>query len=307
MSSVGVNIIQLHPPPATLTKYPGAKYWRSPKGKDYFLFPTGGGDGLGILAYDFNKDRWMDWCDYPDEVEPINCISTIDHLNNKLYISHGDEPLLIILDIEKKEWNIIITENDDTYNPYKDERFLKGIGRGRLLPNGEFHILVTTNLHNQHLRYNHLQEKFEKISQLSINNNCYLGAICLCYIIEKNYLLQFGGIINNKPTKKIYFTNLSKYNKPIKRMIKKTIAEEENDLDDDIKSEQVLEDWKGDNFVWKEHPTLKLPFAAKSIKVAYMVRYKVIVVFLRRKSGKGASYILDTGLFIYIFQKNVFQ
>ena len=289
------NITQLHTPPATVTKkYPGAKYWCSPSGKDYFILATGGQDALGVIAYDFSKDRWMDWCDYPDDVTPDNSIATIDHENNLLYLSHGNEPLLAILNLVTKEWNVIVTENDDTYNPYKDLKMVKGIGRGRILPNGEFHVLVTTHkLHNQHLRYNPEFDKFEKVSQLGINNNCYLGAICLCYIIRNNYLLQFGGITNNKPTNKIWFADLSKTSTPIKRMIKQEIKEEDNDLDI-IKQNEKLEKWKGDNFVWKEHK-LKLPFAAKSIKIAYVIYYKVIVIFMRRESGKGQTFVLDTG------------
>ena len=194
-----LKIRKLRKPPATNVKYPCPKYWCSSGSagstpKDYFILASGGEDSLGVLAYDFDTDKWLTWCDYPENVNPECAIATIDHENDLLFLSHGLEPLLAILDLETKEWEVFMTVENDTYNPVRDKKMVKGQGRGRILPNGEFHVLVTSNMQNQHLKYNMEEEKFELVSQLATENNCDLQSHAICYIVEKNYLLQLGSI-----------------------------------------------------------------------------------------------------------------
>ena len=108
--------------------------------------------------------------------------------------------------------------------------------------------------------------------------------------------MQLGGIVNKKATTNIWYTDLTKKESPIKRMIKKKPTEESDD-EEDIK--EGVEEWKGDNFVWRKHK-LKLPFAARAVKVAYTFDRKVIVIFIRRSAGKGETFILDTGIVFII-------
>ena len=296
MAHAKIHTTKLHNPPGTNVKYPCPKYWCSNNGKDYFILAAGGEDKLGVLAYNFDADKWELWCDYPENVNPECAISTIDEKSNLLYLSHGLDPLLAILDLESQEWSVIIGSDNDTYNPLKDPKMVKGQGRARILPNGEYHLVIRSHQSkNQHIRYNPKEERFEPVSQLSINNNCVLEGIALCYIKDKNYLLQLGGIIDGKAISTIWYTDLSKSEPPVKRMIKNT----ESDDGDDEKDEK-LEEWKGDNYIWREH-SLKLPFAARSVKIAYAFDRKVIFIFLRKKGGKGESFICDTGLLFIIF------
>ena len=69
-------------------------------------------------------------CDYPKEVNSESSIATIDLKNNLLYLTHGNEPLLAILNLQTKKWEVIVTDEDDTYNPFKDEKMVKGCIEG---------------------------------------------------------------------------------------------------------------------------------------------------------------------------------
>ena len=189
-----VKITTLAPPPGTVAWDPAPKYWHSPsQQKDFFALAAGGNDRLSVLAYDFSTDKWNTLCEYPEDVNPRNAIASIDPDRNLLYLSHGNEPLLAICNLETKQWQVYITEDDDQYNPYRDEKMVKGIGRGRILPNGEYHLLITTKLHNQHVMYDINDKKFVPVSQLAINKNCHLKEHALMYITGKNYLCQLGG------------------------------------------------------------------------------------------------------------------
>ena len=196
-------ITKLENPPATKKFYSSPKFWLKPSttdsegkeipAKDYFILASAGVDKLGVLAYDFDKDTWETWKDYPKGVNPHLAVANIDYDKNLLYLSHGKKPLLAILDLVKKEWTVTVSGID--YDTSEDEKNVYGTGKGRILPNGEYHLIITSKKRNRHLKYDAENNKFIAVSQCAIDNNCnFRTSGAIAYIESKKYLLQLGTI-----------------------------------------------------------------------------------------------------------------
>ena len=114
--------------------------------------------------YDISNDKWIGFVDYPQSVRPLCSLLTIDAVNDLLYITHGVYPLLMILDINTKEWKVEHKLSDYQFEEVDaDDEMMAGDGQGIILPNGEFHLLILRESKNEHIRYIPDEKAFKSI------------------------------------------------------------------------------------------------------------------------------------------------
>ena len=259
-----LTIIELELPPTTTVRYPHPQYYYSKQEqKGYIILAPGGKDSSQIYRYDFVANKWEAFVNYPDNAAPRCSILSIDQKNDILYLTHGLHPLLIILDINTKKWTVHGRRNDPNYNEYRDDKMLKGDGRGVVLENGEFHLLITRKCENEHVYYDPFKHLFKSISKSAINNHGHLGGINMVYIKGKQIMIQLGGYLGGY-TDKIWFTEKIKKGKNL--------------------SDKV-------NYIWKEFPLTLPELGSVQTAVAFDM---VLIAYFHEKESR-ILYILDFG------------
>ena len=266
--SNAAKVIQLPPPPAG--KAIGCdpiSYISKQDNKEYIILAYAGEEKLPIQRFDVTENKWEALSEYPEGFNPQFSIATIDEQNELLYISHGSYPLLGIFNLKTKKWEIIHTKGDKTYNEYKDPKNYKGEGRGVILPNQEFHLLITRSCVNYHIAYDADDKTFKSVSKAAINDHGHLLAINMVYIKGKQILLQTGGYLRDYRDE-IWFTEWNKSN---------TINADH---------------------VWKKFP-VKLPMKS-TVCTAVAFGMILLVTYMREYKDKDsqfaeAIYVLDLG------------
>ena len=243
-----LHIIDLELPPSVTVVYTQIhSYFSKKHQKEYLIFAPGSSSGSGIHLYDISENKWSFLIKYPQTINLMCAISIIDAKRDLLYVLGGLDSCFAVLDLITEKWSVI-KKSSGTYRQGLE-------GRGLIFDNGELQLLKKTSLENDHVRWNTELEIFESISPSAIEQHDYLIGVSFCYIKGKQWLMQFGGYIDDLEDR-IWFTKY-KENKQV--------------------------------YVWNEF-VIKLPYAA-CVSVAIVFDFVVVIFDAKNEE----TWVLDLG------------
>eukprot|EP01084_Bolivina_argentea_P132673 234132_1 len=106
-----LNYIELELPPSLAFGYPPPLfYYDKYHNKQYIIISPIHSDSH-IYAFDISNNKFIKYCDYPLNINPMWHAAVIDNKNHKLYIISGTSCVFAILNLITKQWKYLDTQD----------------------------------------------------------------------------------------------------------------------------------------------------------------------------------------------------